>query len=97
MTGYGLRMRERWRDGETRDISEEMMRLTLAIVGKTLFDADVESDAADVGDAMSGVMELFETLTLPFFELLQKLPLPQLPHHSGQSPAPQPGATVPPR
>ena len=78
MTGYGLRMRERWRDGETRDISEEMMRLTLAIVGKTLFDADVESDAADVGDAMSVVMQLFETLTLPFFELLQKLPLPQL-------------------
>jgi cytochrome P450 len=78
MTGYGLRMRERWHDGETRDISEEMMRLTLAIVGKTLFDADVESDAADVGDAMSVVMELFETLTLPFFELLQKLPLPQL-------------------
>ena len=78
MTGYGLRMRERWRDGETRDISEEMMRLTLAIVGKTLFDADVESDAADVGEAMSVVMELFETLTLPFFELLQKLPLPQL-------------------
>jgi cytochrome P450 len=78
MTGYALRTRERWRDGETRDISEEMMRLTLAIVGKTLFDADVESDAGDVGQAMSVVMELFETLTLPFFELLQKLPLPQL-------------------
>jgi len=54
------------------------MRLTLAIVGKTLLDADVESDAGDVGQAMSVVMELFETLTLPFFELLQKLPLPQL-------------------
>ncbi len=78
MTGYALRTRERWRDGETRDISEEMMRLTLAIVGKTLFDADVDSDAPDVGEAMSVVMELFETLTLPFFELLQKLPLPQL-------------------
>jgi cytochrome P450 len=78
MTGYALRTRERWRDGETRDISEEMMRLTLAIVGKTLFDADVESDAADVGEAMSTVMEFFEMLRLPFFELLQKLPLPQL-------------------
>src|SRR6266850_6561103 len=78
MTGYALRTRERWRDGETRDISEEMMRLTLAIVGKTLFDADVESDASDVGEAMSMVMELFEMLTLPFFDLLKKLPLPQL-------------------
>jgi len=78
MTGYAVQTRDRWRDGETRDISEEMMRLTLAIVGKTLFDADVESDASDVGLAMGVVMELFETLTLPFFELLQKLPLPQL-------------------
>jgi cytochrome P450 len=78
MTDYAIRTRERWREGETRNISEEMMRLTLGIVGKTLFDADVESDAQDVGQAMTVVMELFDTLTLPFFELLQKLPLPQL-------------------
>src|SRR6267142_3386922 len=71
MTGYAMQTREHWRDGETRDISEEMMRLTLAIVGKTLFDADVESDASDVGEAMSMVMELFEMLTLPFFDLLK--------------------------
>jgi cytochrome P450 len=83
MTGYAMQTRERWRDGETRDVSEEMMRLTLAIVGKTLFDADVESDASDVGLAMSVVIEMFETLTLPFFELLQKLPLPQLRRFDG--------------
>ncbi|HKE60140.1 MAG TPA: cytochrome P450 [Pyrinomonadaceae bacterium] len=78
MTAYAVRMRERWRDGETLNISEEMMRLTLAIVGKTLFDADVESASGEVGEAMNVVMELFRTLTIPFFELLQKLPLPQL-------------------
>lgn len=78
MTDYAARARERWRDGETLDISEQMMRLTLAIVGKTLFDADVESDAREVGAAMSVVMDLFNTVTIPFFELLQKLPLPQL-------------------
>jgi cytochrome P450 len=78
MTDYAARARERWRDGETLDISEQMMRLTLAIVGKTLFDADVESDAREVGAAMSVVMDLFNTITIPFFELLQKLPLPQL-------------------
>src|SRR5437870_3938373 len=37
MTDYAARARERWRDGETLDISEQMMRLTPAIVGKTLF------------------------------------------------------------
>ncbi len=78
MTDYAARMRNRWRDGAILDISEEMMRLTLAIVGKTLFDADVESDSKEVGEAMSVVMDLFNTITIPFFELLQKLPLPQL-------------------
>ena len=78
MTDYAAAASARWHDGETLDIAEEMMRLTLAIVGKTLFDADVESQAEEVGEAMSVVMDLFNTLTVPFFELLEKLPLPQM-------------------
>jgi len=78
MTDYAKRAREQWADGNTLDMSEEMMRLTLGIVGKTLFDADVVSDAKEVGEAMTVVMDLFNTITIPFFELLQKLPLPQL-------------------
>lgn len=78
MTDYASQTRAGWRDGDTLDMSEEMMRLTLGIVGKTLFDADVVSEAQEVGEAMTVVMDLFNTITLPFFELLQKLPLPQL-------------------
>jgi cytochrome P450 len=78
MTDYASQIRETWRDGDTLDMSEEMMRLTLGIVGKTLFDADVVSEAKQVGEAMTVVMDLFNTITIPFFELLQKLPLPQL-------------------
>ncbi|HEY0407526.1 MAG TPA: cytochrome P450 [Pyrinomonadaceae bacterium] len=77
MTGYAQQTSERWHDGETLDISVEMMRLTLAIVGKTLFDADVERDARDVGAALSVIMNLFNAMLLPFSELLEKLPLPQ--------------------
>lgn len=77
MTDYALRTSARWRDGETLDISHEMMRLTLGIVGKTLFDEDVESEADEIGDALTAVMELFNALLLPFSELLEKLPLPQ--------------------
>jgi cytochrome P450 len=77
MTASAAQTSQGWRDGETLDISEEMMRLTLGIVGKTLFDADVASDAQEVGEAMAVAMDLFNTLTLPFFNLLQKLPLPQ--------------------
>ena len=78
MTDFGARTRERWRDGETLDISHEMMRLTLAIVGKTLFDADVEDEAQEIGQALTDVINLFDVLLLlPFSEYLDKLPLPQ--------------------
>ncbi|MEP6568383.1 MAG: cytochrome P450 [Acidobacteriota bacterium] len=78
MTDYASQTRARWCDSNTLDMSEEMMQLTLSIVGKTLFDADVVSDAKEVGEAMTVVMDLFNIITIPFFELLQKLPLPQL-------------------
>jgi cytochrome P450 len=77
MTDYAARTGERWHDGETLDVSQEMMRLTLSIVGKTLFDADVERDARDVGHALEVIMNLFNAMLLPFSELLEKLPLPQ--------------------
>jgi cytochrome P450 len=76
MVGFAARVGDRWRDGQTLDIAEEMMRLTLAVVGKTLFDADVGRDADEVGAALTEVMELFGYLMLPFSELLEKLPLP---------------------
>lgn len=44
-------------DGKVLDISEGIMRLTLEIVGKTLFDAEVGNDADEVGDALTTVME----------------------------------------
>lgn len=76
MARYAARARERWQDGETLDISQEMMRLTLAIVGKTLFDADVESEAKQIGLALTNVMKLFDRITTPFAALLEMLPLP---------------------
>ena len=77
MTDYAEKTSRRWNDGETLDMSQEMMRLTLGIVGKTLFDADVESEAQEIGEALNTVMELFNAMLLPFSEVLEKLPLPQ--------------------
>lgn len=76
MVEYSERVRSRWQDGATLDVANEMMRLTLAIVGKTLFDADVEREADDVGAALTTLMQMFRTITLPGAELLEKLPLP---------------------
>jgi len=76
MAEYGALTRDRWQDGETVDIAQEMMRVTLAIVGKTLFDADVESEAAEIRSALTDIMLLFDRITSPFPNLLMKLPLP---------------------
>jgi len=76
MVDFAARIRDRWQDSATLDIAQEMNRLTLMIVGKTLFDTDVESEAGEVGQALTAIMEMFNTLMLPFAELLEKLPLP---------------------
>jgi cytochrome P450 len=43
----------RWPDGAVLDVAEEMMQLTLEIVGRTLFDLDIAADAAWLGHALS--------------------------------------------
>jgi cytochrome P450 len=57
MTDYADRVRRGWQNGAVVDIAEEMNRLTLRIVGKTLFDADVGGGqkrrrSADRGDGI---------------------------------------------
>ena len=78
MASYAVRTRDAWTDGQTLDVAREMTRLTLSIAGKTLFDVDVESQAADVGEALSAVMESFWMTMLPFSEILERMPIPQL-------------------
>ncbi len=53
------RMLETWSDGQTLDMHEAMMRLTLGIVAKTLFDADVSHEAEDVDAALAVLMGKF--------------------------------------
>jgi len=59
MVSYTERMLASWKDGEERDIHEAMMRLTLDIVAKTLFDTDVSREAEDVGAALQLLMSKF--------------------------------------
>jgi cytochrome P450 len=78
MTHYADQARQRWQEGRTLDIDLEMMRLTLAIVAKALFDADVTREAEAIGQALTTTMEWWRQLMLPFSELLEKLPLPSI-------------------
>ncbi len=76
MIDYGEKMSGEMKDGEVIDVSKEMMRLTLWIVGKTLFSANVEEDAENVGEVMTTLVEMFDLLLMPFSEYLEMLPLP---------------------
>jgi cytochrome P450 len=70
--------RDRLQAGRELDVSKEMMRLTLAIVGRTLFSSSVEAEADEIGAALAQVFDLFELILLPFSEWLEKLPLPSV-------------------
>jgi cytochrome P450 len=59
-----------WRPGETRDVHEDLMRLTLEVVAKVLFDADVADRAREVGRALEVVLDEFST------KILQPVPIP---------------------
>jgi cytochrome P450 len=50
-----------WRDGEARDVLPEMMGLTMAIVTRTLFGADVPAAAQGIGPALTEIGEHFNS------------------------------------
>lgn len=60
MTEYGLRTREHWREGEAVDLNREMMRVTLEIIARTMFESEVEEEAAEIGRAIGLLMPKFD-------------------------------------
>jgi cytochrome P450 len=72
------RVRDGWRDGETRDIAADMATLALAIVGRTLFGADVTGRTADVQEALTASVDMFNLITSPLAPLLERLPTPRM-------------------
>ena len=78
MVEYTHRMRDRWRDGAEFDVHEAMMALTLGIVGKTLFDADVEEESGEIGAALDDVLQSFAYTMMPGINILRHLPIPAM-------------------
>jgi cytochrome P450 len=67
----------RWHDGAAVDMAAEMHRLTMAIVGRTLFSADVEGDAEAVGHALNAALAVFNITTFSLPDWTDALPLPR--------------------
>ncbi|TMK83240.1 MAG: cytochrome P450, partial [Actinobacteria bacterium] len=77
MAEYAGRASEGWRDGQQLDLHQELMGLTLAIVGKTLFGTDVEETAARrVASSLQTMLGMYDRFMLPFAGYLEHLPLP---------------------
>jgi cytochrome P450 len=75
MVKYATRMRDRWKDGDTVDVSEQMMQLTLGIICKAVLNYDIESEARQVGKALTTVRKYSKRLQSPIGHVLDKIPV----------------------
>lgn len=79
MVREAVQMRDRWRDGEQRDIAIDMMHLTLNVVAGTLFAADLRDEVNELADAINRIMALYNFLVmLPAAEWLVHIRPPGL-------------------
>jgi cytochrome P450 len=76
MVLHTRRRSEAWRAGSVIEVAREMAALALAIAGKTLFDADVEEEASEIGEAVSSALASFNFALLPFGDKLVNFPIP---------------------
>ncbi len=56
MVDYTERILGTWENGQVRDVQTDMMRLTLEIVAKTLFGAEIGGESVDVSAALETLM-----------------------------------------
>lgn len=78
MVEYAQQMLNVWQDGETRDIHEDMMRLTLNIVMKTIFNQDVsEGESKAIANAVDVAMHWFESKRKQGFLIWEWFPRPE--------------------
>jgi cytochrome P450 len=76
MVDYASRAISKWSEGEQLDISRDMTRLTLEIVVKTLFNADVSNDADHVGAILSEIVKPFASQATLKWIMDNRLPTP---------------------
>jgi cytochrome P450 len=77
MAAAAIAMRDSWRDGEELDISAAMMRLSLQIIARTLFDQEVTPEVLSVADEVNAIMRLYNFLVVfPKLESFLHWPIP---------------------
>jgi cytochrome P450 len=75
MVHFGRRMRESWQGGQELEIRAAMTQLTLEIIAKILFDAEIESEVREVSRAMDVTVRMFDRSRNPLAFLLNRIPI----------------------
>jgi cytochrome P450 len=69
--------RDGWREGETVDVADAMMKLSLRIIARTLFDAEVTPEVLSIADEVNTIMGLYNFLVaFPRLEAVLHWPIP---------------------
>jgi cytochrome P450 len=76
MGAAALRADERWHHGQLVEITEEMGRITLDVVGRTLLGDDTDRDAKTVIDSLEVILKRFGIGFIPGAVKLLDTPLP---------------------
>jgi cytochrome P450 len=75
MVDHTERMLATWQDGQVRDPHQDLVRLTLGIVAKTLLNAELGNEASVVGQSLEIVMNYFMS-PMRWFGIRERVPLP---------------------
>ena len=77
MTTYAQQMLAQWQEGETLDIHQEMMRLTLQIVVRALFKVEAE-ETAEISSALNLIMSNTTGIRILMPPIARYLPTPRM-------------------
>ncbi len=77
MGRYGEQIQQSWPVGGVVDINQQMTNLTMSIIGKALFDADVFTETDELGAAMSITLEYASYSLSQLFVPPYSWPLPR--------------------
>jgi len=74
---YGEHIQQTWADGGVIDVNQQMTNVTMSIIGKALFDADVFTETDELGAAMTTATEYVSHALSVLFPPPYNWPLPR--------------------
>ena len=77
MGHYGEQIQQTWADGTIIDVNRQMTNVTMSVIGKALFDADVFTETDELGAAMTVTTEYVAHATSVLFPPPYSWPLPR--------------------